>query len=65
MGHGYERRSDYCGTGAARGRAGTLRDDLANTRTAIMDRIDRARHNIDLLRDGVVVNYGAADRTVL
>ena len=40
-----------------------LREELAATRTALMDRIDRVQHSVDLLRDDIVVNYGAADRT--
>ncbi len=42
---------------------GALGNELAATRSALMDRIDRAQHSVDLLRDDIVVNYGAADRT--
>jgi hypothetical protein len=48
---------------AMRGNQASMRDDLIAVRTALMDRIDRVQHAVDLLRDDIVVNYGAASRT--
>ena len=51
---------------AVRAEIGHLRtgflEELGATRAALMERIDRLQHAADLIKEDIVVNYGASDR---